>query len=203
MSNFNRPRRPLDRRRQDHYGSQPPESAHPAPGRPTSRPSETHQGRVKWFSTEKGFGFVTLDDGSDVFLHSSVLARVGVSINPGDPVRVEVAQGLKGRQVTALEMGPAGPATAPQGKAPFRPRPRPDVRPAHDGDAPGLVRGVVKWWNQKKGFGFITPDTGTQDVFVHVATVTRAGLHLEQGMPVRVKVRQGPKGPQADEIALA
>ena len=40
-------------------------------------------GRVKWFSAEKGFGFVAIDDGTDVFLHGSVLARAGLSVNQG------------------------------------------------------------------------------------------------------------------------
>ena len=62
---------------------------------------------------------------------------------------------------------------------------------------------MVKWWNEQKGFGFVTPETGTQDIFVHASTAARSGLSLEQGMPVRVKVRQGVKGPEAVEIASA
>ena len=61
----------------------------------------------------------------------------------------------------------------------------------------------MKWWNQQKGFGFVTPDMGGQDIFVHATTATRFGLSLDQGMPVRVKVRQGVKGPEAIEIASA
>ena len=144
-------------------------------------------GRVKWFNPEKGFGFVALEDGTDVFLHSSVLARARFSVNPGDAVRVGVGQGLKGRQVTqVLEV--KATAVPSQRHAPIQ---------------DSNVRGMVKWWNDQKGFGFITPEVGTQDIFVHVSTAARAGLSLEQGMPVRVKVRQGVKGPEAIEVAAA
>ena len=67
----------------------------------------------------------------------------------------------------------------------------------------GTVNGIVKWWNEQKGFGFVTPETGTQDIFVHPSTAARSGLSLEQGMPVKVKVRQDVKGPEAVEIASA
>ena len=59
-------------------------------------------GRVKWFSAEKGFGFVALEDGTDVFLHGSVLDRAGLSVNQDDTIRIGVGQGLKGRQVTEV-----------------------------------------------------------------------------------------------------
>src|SRR5512142_822591 len=59
---------------------------------------------VKWFKSEKGFGFVELSDGSgDAFLHATVLGRGGVaSVQPGDTLEVRVAQGQRGPQVTEV-----------------------------------------------------------------------------------------------------
>lgn len=164
------------------------------------------QATVKWFNADKGFGFVTLDDGSDCFLHASSLTRAGLSVAEGDTVRVRIGQGPRGRQVSeVLEVQP-GPG--PQGRpassgAPGRPRtgPRPTFggspRPAAE------MRGTVKWWNATKGFGFITPTDGTKDVFVHVSTLTRCGIQqLSEGATVSLRVSQGPKGPEAIEIAL-
>ena len=202
MSNFDRPRRPFDRRNQDNREARAPRFERPVRQHQASpQVQEVLRGRVKWFSAEKGFGFVLLEDGSDAFLHGSVLARSAVSVDPGDMVRVGVGQGLKGRQV--IEVLEVQAATAPAGQAASRPapRPKPGFGPEQERVATGSVRGVVKWWNQQKGFGFITPESGTQDIFVHASTAMRSGVQLEQGMPVRVKVSQGAKGPEAIEIA--
>ena len=185
MSYFDQPRRAFQRRNHENQKFSSPRFNQTArPRGAVARTDLIALGRVKWFSAEKGFGFVALEDGTDVFLHGSVLTRAGFSVNPGDAVRVGVGQGLKGRQVT--EVLEVTAATVPaQRHAPTA----------------GSVRGVVKWWNSQKGFGFITPEAGEQDIFVHASTATRAGLTLEQGMPVRVTVRQGLKGPEAIEIA--
>ncbi len=61
----------------------------------------------------------------------------------------------------------------------------------------------MKWYNQQKGFGFIRPEDGTKDVFVHASTLARAGLdQLPEGARVAIKVVQGAKGPEATEIGL-
>ncbi len=185
MSYFDQPRRTSRGRNQENQVFRSPRLNRPPRQREAVPPTAAvARGRVKWFNAEKGFGFVALEDGSDVFLHGSVLAQGGFSINPGDAVRVGVGQGVRGRQVTeVLEVK----ATANQAE-----RPAP---------AAGSVRGVVKWWNEQKGFGFVTPEVGTKDIFVHASVAARSGLSLEQGMPVKVKVRQGAKGPEAVEIA--
>ncbi len=90
-----------------------------APAMPTGEPT---RGTVKWFNAEKGFGFVTLEDGADVFLHSSVITRSGMSVNERDLLRVRVGQGMKGRQVTEILEVEPGAGPAPAGR-PAGPRP--------------------------------------------------------------------------------
>ncbi|NHO31192.1 cold-shock protein [Acetobacter sp. LMG 1636] len=169
---------------------------------------------VKWFNGEKGFGFVELADGSgDVFLHANALTQAGhESVNPGATLSVRIGQGPKGRQVaevltvdesTAQPERPRSPgfgAGAPRsagfggGRAP---RPAPDLSGAEE------IRGTVKWYNATKGFGFITPDHGGKDIFVHASALERSGIgSLNEGQMTNVKVVQGQKGPEAAAISL-
>ena len=61
-----------------------------------------------------------------------------------------------------------------------------------------MASGTVKWFNESKGFGFITPSEGGKDVFVHINDVTKSGLHtLSDGQSISFDVEQGRKGPQA------
>ena len=61
-----------------------------------------------------------------------------------------------------------------------------------------MTEGTVKWFNNDKGFGFITPDGGTEDVFVHHSQIQTTGYRsLEDNQRVKFDVNQGPKGLQA------
>ena len=64
------------------------------------------------------------------------------------------------------------------------------------------ITGTVKWFNDAKGFGFITPEDGSKDVFVHFSAITGEGFKsLAEGDKVQFEVVQGQKGPQASEVA--
>ena len=64
-----------------------------------------------------------------------------------------------------------------------------------------MALGTVKWFNPDKGFGFIAPDDGSADVFVHFSAIDASGYRtLEENQKVEYNVTQGPKGPQAAQV---
>ena len=67
-----------------------------------------------------------------------------------------------------------------------------------------MATGTVKWFNDAKGYGFITPDDGGPDVFAHFSAIQGAGFKsLKEGQKVTFEVTQGPKGKQASNIQAA
>ena len=61
-----------------------------------------------------------------------------------------------------------------------------------------MPKGTVKWFNPTKGYGFVAPDTGDKDVFVHISAVQKAGLRtLNEGQTVGFEIEQQPNGRQA------
>jgi CspA family cold shock protein len=82
----------------------------------------------------------------------------------------------------------------------------PDLVEVASGKAPlkekRVSEGTVKWFNAEKGFGFIAPDGGGPDVFVHYSAIQSNGYRsLEEDQRVSFTVTQGPKGPQADQVS--
>jgi cold shock protein len=160
------------------------------------------RGKVKWFNPNKRYGFVELSGGSgDAFLHATVLGRVGISaIQPGVTLELRVAPGERSLQVT--EIISVDSSTA----APSRP-PRANIRSPFDpaaSEASVQETGTVKWYNPKKGFGFIVRDSGGKDVFVHTSALQRAGIMgLNEGERVVVGIIEGRKGPEAVSVRLA
>jgi len=67
-----------------------------------------------------------------------------------------------------------------------------------------MSTGTVKWFNDAKGFGFITPDGGGKDLFVHFSAIQGSGFKsLKEGDKVTFEVGQGPKGPSANNVRPA
>lgn len=66
-----------------------------------------------------------------------------------------------------------------------------------------MMTGTVKWFNESKGFGFITPSDGSKDVFVHFSAINASGFRaLTEGQSVSFVVENGPKGPQASKVSV-
>lgn len=64
-----------------------------------------------------------------------------------------------------------------------------------------MATGTVKWFNESKGFGFISPADGSKDVFVHFSAIASSGFRtLAEGQSVTFEVENGPKGPQATNV---
>ena len=159
-------------------------------------------GIVKWFSPEKGFGFVELSDGSgDAFLHGSVLAQSGTAaVQPGETLEVRVGPGHKGPHITeVLSVDPSTATAAMPRRSNYRAAA--SSRPTSD----TLVEetGTVKWFNAERGYGFITRNGGGEDVFVHVSALERSGLTgLSEGDRVIVDISEGRKGLEAARVRL-
>jgi CspA family cold shock protein len=66
-----------------------------------------------------------------------------------------------------------------------------------------MAQGTVKWFNDAKGFGFITPEDGSKDLFAHFSEIQSGGFKsLAEGQRVQYVAKDGPKGPQASEIQV-
>jgi CspA family cold shock protein len=174
-----------------------PNSARPNP----ARPEDAEGGRettavVKWFKVDKGFGFVTLDDGTgDAFLHANALRSVGLeSVVPGSTMSVSVNSGPKGLQVVQVHGVDASSAAVPQQRP---------SRPHGDGGPAVEVDGTVKWFNAEKGFGFLAADDGGRDVFVHVSALRSSSVaDLSDGDRVAMRVATTAKGREAVSLRL-
>ena len=65
-----------------------------------------------------------------------------------------------------------------------------------------MARGTVKWFSDQKGYGFVTPEDGSKDVFVHHSAILGEGFKsLREGQVVEFEVVTGPKGPQASKVS--
>jgi CspA family cold shock protein len=168
--------------------------------RPDFFPQDMPSGRrvdatVKWFNPSKGFGFVTLSDGTqDAFLPMATLRRAGYEdVREGSLITCEIGAGAKGPLVTAVLNIDSSTVVAPQSGGADRDPSRPSTP----------VEGAVKWFEPEKGYGFISPDGGGKDVFIHITALRRSGVNtLDPGQRVRVDVVDGKKGLEADRITV-
>ena len=161
-------------------------------------PGRRVEAKVKWFNAGKGFGFVTPVDGSpDAFLPIAVLRRAGYEdLLAGALLTCEVGDGAKGPLVTSVLKIDRSTATSSPSATTSRfdrRAPRPSL----------TIEGAVKRFEPEKGYGFITPDGGGKDVFIHTTALRRSGVTaLDPGQRVRAEVVDGQKGQEAERIIL-
>ena len=150
--------------------------------------------KLKWFNAAKGFGFVVPDeDPVDAFLHITQLQKMGLhGLGEGAEILCVVDRREKGAIVTELvKIISLGTISA--------------NAPEIDENGTGLykIKGIVKLYFEEKGFGFITPDDGMKDVFVHKSCLDHCGVaELHPGQRVRISFKIADKGREAVQIEV-
>ena len=153
------------------------------------------RGTIKWFNVVKGYGFLTPDDGSqDVFLHLTVLRTAGHErIGPGATVECEAVKGAKGMQV--LRVVSVDTSTMLPEEEDFSSEDTLKNSTNLKGEVSEFLPGTVKWFNNAKGFGFITMPNRSEDIFVHFRAIEGDGFKsLAEGEEVEFELTEGPKG---------
>ncbi len=156
---------------------------------------DRHQGKVKWFSEKRGYGFIQIN-GEEVFIHRSTLVSFGISkLQNEDIVTVSLTLTDRGQTVETL-YGVERP-------------PLPFNLMAID-IADGEIMAEVKFFNNHKGYGFIVVDGSEDDIFVHFRILEQNGFSvLEQGQKLLIRLEDsapensnGGQGKQVTTIRL-
>ena len=149
---------------------------------------EVSEGQLVWYNERKGYGFVRIGD-EEVFLHRSTLDSFGlVRLLNGDHVTVSLSTNEHCRVIKDLLS--VRRAVIPEPPAASEPE-------------EGEVRAVVKFFNDLRGYGFVTTDSAEEDVFVHSRVLNDCGFHsLVQGQKLLVKVDSSSRGLQVNSVRL-
>ncbi|MGY3582169.1 CspA family cold shock protein [Bradyrhizobium sp. USDA 4341] len=149
-------------------------------------------GTVKWYNRQRGYGFVVAEGMPDIFLGQVAVEEAGFGI-PADGCSIVAmvqtrGKGLSCKQILELS-GPTVEIHRPSAVETIR-------------DIQGPRLGTVKLFKSDVGYGFITVGDDVRDIFVHVSTLEKIGIHrLLEGERVEVKWGTGPRGLTAVEIA--
>ena len=150
--------------------------------------SEPRIGEVIWYNERKGGGFVKIDN-AEVFIHHSTLYRFGLIHQlTGDQVSVSLATNEHGQVIQDLLTieRPANPAP-----------------PTSSEPDEGEMRAVVKFFNDIRGYGFVTAEDLNEDVFVHSRVLNDCGFHsLMQGQKLLIRIDDSGRGPRVQTVRL-
>ena len=159
---------------------------------------ERIEASVKWYNPEKGYGFLVRDDHlADVMIHFSALDSVKCPyIKEGDRIVCDIAPtkaGLQVLQVIEVKYG----TTKPNSLFSFF------GTTSFDPETLEEIEGVIKWYSPERGYGFITPNDGGKEIFLH-STVLYAARRkfLEPGVRVLVKTSTSERGREARLLTI-
>ena len=148
--------------------------------------------KLKWFNIPKGFGFVNPEDRDDVdaFLHITTLQDAGVTaIGEGASLLCQIEYGDKGALVKHVA------EVIDQGLLPVGISSDDSDLLGQDAGSIQKMSGIVKWYKPEEGFGFIVPEDGMKDVFIHKTCLEKHGIDMiEAGQNVFMTFRNVPKG---------
>lgn len=156
--------------------------------------------RLKWFNAPKGFGFVNPENNPsvDAFLHITALQKIGVqALGDGAIIQCIVDYGDKGAHVEeVLEIIDEG--NLPEGIESC------EMSEDHKVGEITHMSGTVKWYKPDQGFGFVIPDDGMKDVFIHKSCLDRNGIEeIIPGQRVKMSFRNVPKGREVVSFEFA